>query len=270
VFELNAYLAGLGAILIAGVITWLVSLAKRDVGIVDSLWAVMFFIAAVTYALALDETGPRATLILVLVGLWALRLSGYITWRNHGEPEDRRYQQIRANNEPNFAFKSLYIVFGLQGVIAWIVSLPLLAAIASPAPWGWLDYLGLALWGVGMVFEAGGDFQLARFKADPANKGKVMDRGLWRYTRHPNYFGNACIWWGFFLIALSAGGWWAIISPLLMTFLLLKVSGVSMLEKDIHERRPKYRDYILRTNAFFPGPPKRTTGPAQQEGVQDG
>jgi steroid 5-alpha reductase family enzyme len=256
-FDLNAYLIGLAAILAAGVLTWLISLLRKDVSIVDSLWAPMFFIAALAYALSVEAPGERTTLVLALVGLWALRLSGYITWRNHGEPEDRRYQQIRANNEPGFAFKSLYIVFGLQGVLAWVISLPLLAAIAGQGPLGWLDYAGVALWLIGMSFEAGGDFQLARFKADPANKGKVMDRGLWRYTRHPNYFGNACIWWGLFLIALAAGGWWAVLAPALMTFLLLKVSGVSMLEKDIHERRPEYRAYIERTNAFIPGPPRR-------------
>jgi len=145
----------------------------------------------------------------------------------------------------------------LQGVIAWIVSLPLLIAIGGAAPLGTLDYLGIGLWAVGMLFEAGGDFQLARFKADPANRGKVMDRGLWRFTRHPNYFGNACIWWGFGLMAVAAGAWWALLSPLVMTFLLLKVSGVSLLEQDIGERRPAYADYIARTSAFLPLPPKR-------------
>jgi steroid 5-alpha reductase family enzyme len=147
-------------------------------------------------------------------------------------------------------------VFGLQAALAWVISLPLLAATGSTAPLGWLDAAGVALWLVGMIFEAGGDWQLARFKRDPANRGKVLDTGLWRYTRHPNYFGDFCVWWGFFLIALSAGGWWSIVGPLAMSFLLLKVSGVALLEKDIGERRPAYRDYIRRTNAFFPGPPR--------------
>jgi steroid 5-alpha reductase family enzyme len=256
-FHLDAYLYGLAAILAAGVLTWLVSLARRDVSIVDSLWSIMFLIAAVVFALALPEYGERSALVLGLVTVWSLRLAAYITWRNWGEGEDRRYQAIRANNEPHFGLKSLYIVFGLQGLIAWIVALPLLAAMANPNGLGLLDYAGVTLWLIGMLFEAGGDYQLARFKSDPANQGKVMDRGLWRYTRHPNYFGNACIWWGFFLIALAAGGWWAVISPIVMTFLLLKVSGVSLLEKDIGERRPEYADYIARTNAFIPGPPKR-------------
>ncbi|MDQ1345785.1 MAG: hypothetical protein QG586_1316, partial [Pseudomonadota bacterium] len=135
-------------------------------------------------------------------------------------------------------------------------SLPLLAAIHSDAPLGWLDIAGVALWVVGLVFEAGGDWQLARFKADPGNRGRVLDTGFWRYTRHPNYFGDFCVWWGFFLIALAAGGAWSIVGPVLMSVLLLKVSGVALLEKDIGERRPAYRDYVRRTNAFFPGPPR--------------
>ena len=256
-FDLNTYLLGLLVLTITGVLTWLYSIARRDVSIVDSLWSIMFVLVSSTFLLSLPQVGPRAELILILVVLWALRLSIYITWRNWGEPEDRRYQAIRANNEPNFAFKSVYIVFLLQALIAWIISLPLLTAIASPASIGLLDYLGVGIWALGMLFEAGGDFQLARFKANPSNQGRVMDRGFWRYTRHPNYFGNACIWWGFGLIAVSAGSWWTLISPILMTILLLKVSGVSLLEQDIGERRPAYADYIKRTSAFLPWWPRK-------------
>ena len=256
-FDLNTYLLGLLVLTITGVLTWLYSIVRRDVSIVDSLWSLMFVLVSFTFLLKLPQVGPRAELVLFLVVLWALRLSIYITWRNWGEPEDRRYQAIRANNEPNFAFKSVYIVFLLQALIAWIISLPLLSAIASPAPIGLLDFLGVGIWALGMLFEAGGDFQLARFKANPNNQGRVMDRGLWRYTRHPNYFGNACIWWGFGLIAVSAGSWWTLISPILMTILLLKVSGVSLLEQDIGERRPAYADYIKRTSAFLPWWPRK-------------
>ena len=152
--------------------------------------------------------------------------------------------------------KSLYIVFGLQGLLASIVSLPLLAAITGQTALGILDVVGVTLWAVGFLFEAGGDYQLAKFRSDPDNGGRVLDTGFWRYTRHPNYFGDFCVWWGFFLIALSAGGWWSVISPLLMSFLLMKVSGVAMLEKNIEERRPDYREYLQSTNAFFPGPRK--------------
>ena len=256
-FEWIPYFAGLGVLAAMALATWLVSIARRNVSIVDSLWSIMFIAAAMAYYFTVHEPGPRALLVLALVGVWGFRLSFYITWRNWGEGEDRRYQAIRANNEPNFAFKSLYIVFLLQAVIAWVISLPLLTAISSGAAIGLVDMLGVGVWASGMLFEAGGDYQLARFKADPANQGRVMDRGLWRFTRHPNYFGNACIWWGFGLIALGAGSWWSLLSPLLMTILLLKVSGVSLLEQDIGERRPGYADYVKRTNAFLPWRPRK-------------
>ncbi|HWP66262.1 MAG TPA: DUF1295 domain-containing protein [Candidatus Limnocylindria bacterium] len=258
-FDLNAFLLGLGIILGMAFATWAVSLLKRDVSIVDSLWSLFFFAAALAYAGAVPQPGPRTPIVLVLVGLWASRLASYLTWRNWGTPEDRRYRQMRRRNEPHFALKSLYLVFGLQGMLAWIVSLPLLAAIAAPAPLSPLDCTALALWTVGFGFEAVADLQLARFKADSANRDRVMDRGLWRYTRHPNYFGDWCVWWAFYLFAVAAGGWWSFFGPLLMSFLLLRVSGVALLESDIAGRRPAYRDYVLRTNAFFPGPPKRIT-----------
>jgi steroid 5-alpha reductase family enzyme len=257
-FDLNAFISGFAFILAVACVTWGVSLLKRDVSIVDSMWPLFFVVAAATYSSAVPQPGPRASWVLALVGIWALRLCGYLTWRNWGEPEDRRYRTIRRHNEPHFALKSLYIVFGLQGALAWIISLPLLAAVAAPPAMNLLDYAGVALWAVGFLFESIADWQLARFKSDPANRGRVMDHGLWRYTRHPNYFGDCCIWWGFYLMALAAGGWWSLVGPLLMTFLLLRVSGVVLLEKDIGQRRPAYRDYIRRTNAFFPGPPKRS------------
>ena len=247
---------GLAATLAIAIATWVVSLAKRDASIVDSVWSLLILLAGGTYAALQPEIAARTTVVLLLVALWAFRLTGYITWRNWGEPEDHRYQAIRKRNEPNFGFKSLYLVFGLQAVLAWIVSMSLLAVVRAPGPLGWMDAPGIMLVLFGLLFETIGDWQLAGFKADPANKGKVMDRGLWRYTRHPNYFGEFCVWWGVYFIALAAGGWWSIVSPLLMSVLLLKVSGVGLLEKDIGERRPAYREYVARTNAFFPGPPK--------------
>lgn len=253
---LLSLLSGLVALLAVAFCTWAVSLAKRDVSIVDSVWSVMILLAGVVYAALAPNLNERAGLVLALTALWAVRLAAYITWRNWGEGEDHRYQTIRARNEPNFEWKSLYLVFVLQAVLAWIVSLSLLAAITSARPWSWLDTLGVAVVLFGIAFETVGDAQLAAFKSTLENRGKVMDRGLWRYTRHPNYFGEFCVWWGFYLMALSAGGWWAIVSPLMMSVLLLKVSGVALLEKDIGERRPAYRDYVARTNAFFPGPPR--------------
>jgi steroid 5-alpha reductase family enzyme len=258
---------GLAVILAAAVIGWLLGTIKRDVSIVDSLWSLLFLLAALVYAVTALELGPRAGFVLALVAIWSIRLSAFITWRNWGEPEDRRYQEIRRNNEPHFALKSLYLVFGFQGLLAWVISLPLLAAIVNPSPLNVLDYAGFTLWLIGITFEAGGDYQLARFKADPANRGRVMDKGLWRYTRHPNYFGDFCVWWGFYLLASAAGGWWTIIAPLLMTALLLRVSGVALLEKDIGRRRPVYNDYIVRTNTFIPALPKSINEPGT-EGIQ--
>jgi steroid 5-alpha reductase family enzyme len=257
-FDSHSFLTGFAVILTVAGITWLISVLKHDVSIVDSLWPLFFLVAAATYAATVPGPGPRTPLVVVLVGLWALRLASYLTWRNWGAPEDRRYQVIRRHNEPHFALKSLYLIFGLQGTLAWIISLPLLAAVAAPRPVTGLDYAGVALWVLGFGFESGGDWQLSRFKSIPSNHGRVMDQGLWRYTRHPNYFGDFCTWWGFYLIGLAAGGWWAAVGPLLMSFLLLRVSGVALLERDISERRPAYRDYMLRTNAFFPGAPKRS------------
>lgn len=252
--DLHGYLLGLLATVVLAASTWLVSLWRGDVSIVDSLWSLLFIAVTCVYVGESRPPSTRAWLVLALVSLWALRLAIYVTARNWGQPEDRRYQAIRARNQPHFAFKSLYIVFLLQGVLAWIVSLPLFAATRSAQALTWLDYLGAVVVLFGVAFEAIGDGQLARFKADPDNHARVMDRGLWRYTRHPNYFGESCVWWGFYLLALAAGGWWSILMPFLMTAMLLKVSGVALLEKDIAERRPEYERYIRQTNAFIPGP----------------
>ncbi len=252
---LQTWLHALPYLLGAGFLTWLVSVPLRNVTIVDTLWSLLFVIAAFVYAASTTPLEPRAQLLLVLVTIWGLRLALYLGRRNFGHEEDRRYQKIRKRNEPGFTWKSLYLVFGLQAVLAWVISLPLLGGIAGDAsPLGWLDYTGAALWLVGLYFEAVGDWQLTRFKADPANAGQVMDQGLWGLTRHPNYFGDFCVWWGFGLIALSAGAWWALLGPVLMSVLLLRVSGVTLLERDIGRRRPGYAEYIRRTNAFFPGP----------------
>ena len=257
--DLQAYLLALGLILGIGVIAWGVSVAIRNVAFVDSLWSLFFLVAALVFSAEAWPLSARGLLVTALVAIWALRLSIYITARNWGEPEDYRYRAIRANNEPGFAFKSLYIVFGLQGVLAWFVAMPLVPAIMIPGEIGSLEIIAAVLWLVGFVFEAGGDYQLARFRSNAANKGRVLATGLWRFTRHPNYFGDFCIWWAFYLFAVAAGGWWTVFSPVLMSLLLLKVSGVALLEKTITDRRPEYAAYVRRTNAFFPGLPKRTS-----------
>ena len=257
-------LAGLAFTAAVAFATWIASLLRRDASLVDRVWAVCIAGAGAVYFLSLQpQAGLRGAFMLLVAAAWALRLSLFITQRNWGHGEDRRYRMIRERNQPNFGLKSLWLVFGLQAVLAWIVSAPLLAGMAGgPAPLNLLDVCGLALALFGIGFEAVGDAQMARFKADRANAGQVMDRGLWRYTRHPNYFGEACVWWGLWLVAVAGAGWggaWSAVSPVLMTVLLLKVSGVSLLEKDIAERRPAYRAYIARTNAFVPGPVRKET-----------
>lgn len=253
-----AQIAGLGlaACCAIALLAWAVSVPLRDVSIVDSAWSLLVLAPALVAAAAAPQAGPRAPWVLLLAGAWALRLALYITWRHWGHSEDHRYRAIRARNEPHFEWKSLYLVFGLQALLAWLVSLPLAAAVTSPAPWSVLDAIGVALFVLGLGIETLADAQLARFKANPGSRGQVMAQGLWRYSRHPNYFGEFCLWWGLWLVAAGAGAWWTVLSPLLVSVLLLKVSGVTLLEKDIGERRPAYRAYIARTNAFFPWRPR--------------
>lgn len=254
----RAALAGLAVSGALAVATWVASLKQRDASLVDRTWSLLIAAPAIAYAVILDPPWNLRTIGLsALLAAWAIRLAVYVTRRNRGHGEDRRYQAIRARNEPNFAFKSLYLVFGLQAVLAWLVSAPVLGVFTYDRSTIWLDLVGLAIGAAGFAFEAIADHQLARFKADPANRGLVMDRGLWRYTRHPNYFGDACVWWGLYLIAAAGGAWWTVLSPLLMTVFLLKVSGVAMLERTITKRRPAYADYIARTSAFVPWPPRR-------------
>lgn len=248
---------GLAIMLLMGFVTWLYSLVKNDVSIVDSLWSLMFLAGAICYAFYADIFTDRNIILLTLIAIWAIRLSVFLTIRNWGKEEDRRYQDIRANNQPYFKFKSLSIIFGLQAVLAWIISIPLLFALSSPVDFHMLELFAVALWTAGFLFEAISDYQLYQFKRDPANEGKVLDSGLWAYSRHPNYFGEFLIWWAYFIFAFTAGAWWTIFSPLLMTLLLLKVSGVSLMEKDITGRRADYARYIATTNAFIPGKPVR-------------
>jgi steroid 5-alpha reductase family enzyme len=248
---------GLAAALVFALATWAVSLAKRDASIVDSVWSLMILVCGLVYAALLPPNGPLAAWMLVLAALWALRLSAYISWRNWGEPEDRRYRAIRERNEPGFAFKSVYLVFGLQAVLAWLVSAPLLGARMVSEPVMWLGATGCALAAYGIGFEALADWQVARWRRTRSGSAGVLDRGLWRYSRHPNYFGEFCVWWGLGIAALAVGAWWALVSPLLMTVLLLRVSGVTLLEQDLKARKPAYRMYAQRTNAFFPWWPKQ-------------
>ncbi|HTR11089.1 MAG TPA: DUF1295 domain-containing protein [Paraburkholderia sp.] len=250
--SLHAAAVGLGAGALLALVAWATSVPRRDVSIVDSVWGFLVLVPALVTVALLPQAGPRATVVLALAAIWAVRLSGHIAWRHRGKPEDRRYLAVRRRNEPHFAWKSLYLVFGLQALLGWVVATPLMAAAASPAPWNALDVVGLALFAFGLAFEAAADVQLARFRADARNREQVMDRGLWRYSRHPNYFGECCVWWGLWLVAAAAGAWWTVLSPLLVTVLLLKVSGVPLLEQDQGGRRPGYAEYVRRTPAFVP------------------
>ena len=250
----------LGFALGAMLLLWLLSLALRDASIVDIWWGPgIAAVVAVAFALS-GGAHPRRALLLALVALWALRLGGHLLWRNAGRGEDPRYRAMRRHWGARFAAASLVTVFGLQGALQWIVALPLQLAQLAPGPerLGALDAAGLALFAIGFLFEAVGDAQLARFKADPANAGRVMDRGLWRYTRHPNYFGDCAAHWGMFVVALATPyGWLGAIGPLAMTVLLLRVSGVALLERTIGKRRPEYAAYAARVPAFVPRPPRR-------------
>jgi steroid 5-alpha reductase family enzyme len=252
--NISGWFQALPWMLVMALLAWGVCTARRNAGLVDIFWSLFLWVAALCFLRQAPQPGSRALLVLCLVSIWALRLAAHLAVRNWNAPEDHRYRAIRERNQPGFAWKSLYLVFGLQALLAFIVALPLHAAMTSTSPLNALDIVGATLAVAGLLLEAVADTQLAAFRDDPASRGRVLDRGLWRYSRHPNYFGEFCVWWGFFLMALAAGAWWSIFSPLLMSILLLRVSGVSLLEKDIGQRRPGYAQYVARTNAFFPGP----------------
>jgi steroid 5-alpha reductase family enzyme len=249
------WLDSLPWLLALGAVAWAVCTARRNAGLVDIFWPLFLLLAAAVAALALPAPTPRSPWVLALVAIWAVRLAVHLARRNWSAPEDRRYQAIRARNEPGFTWKSLYLVFGLQALLAFVVSTPLHAAISAPVPTlGVMDAIGLALVAGGIAWEWIADAQLASFVRRRDTHARVLDTGLWRYSRHPNYFGEFCVWWGFFLVAAATGAWWTVVSPLLMSVLLLRISGVTLLEKDIASRRPGYAEYVARTNAFFPGP----------------
>jgi steroid 5-alpha reductase family enzyme len=246
--------------LAAFAVLWLVGTRRRDVSIVDVYWGPGFaFIAAVAFANGFG-TNPRAFLVVTLVAMWGFRLGSYLGWRKLQSPgEDFRYAAMRARGGADFELRSLATVFGLQAVLMWVVSMPVQWAVAIPSSpsLGFFDVVGLVLWGGGLACETLGDLQLIEFKSNPANADQVLDRGLWRYTRHPNYFGDCCVWWGFYAVACATpGGWVTFIGPALMTFLLVRVSGVPMLERSLVKRKPGYAAYVARTSAFVPRPPR--------------
>jgi steroid 5-alpha reductase family enzyme len=234
---------------------WLLSLALNNSSIVDIFWGMGFVITFwIGTLLVPGEMAARTILLGVIVTIWGLRLLLYIYQRNHGKPEDFRYAAWRKEAGPSWWWRSFFKVFLLQGVLLWIISIPLLATQTSApdSALTWLDFLGTFVWLTGFAFEAGSDYQLAHFKADSVNKGKLLTTGFWSVTRHPNYWGDAVQWWAFYLLALISGAWWTIFSPLIMTYLLRNISGVALLEKSWKDTKPGYAEYIANTPAFLP------------------
>lgn len=239
---------------------WLVSLVIKDASIIDIFWGFGFVIIAWFYAFQnnLENFGIREMILLGMITVWGLRLTIYLAIRNLGKGEDYRYAQWRKDNGKKWWWLSFIRVFALQGFLLWIISATYLPSFSIIAEMGTLEYVGVLLWIIGFFFEAVGDYQLSQFKKNPNNKGKVLNTGVWRYTRHPNYFGDATIWWGFFLFALAhPQGWMFVFCPIVMTFFLLKVSGVAMLEVKLKKSKPQYAEYIRTTSSFIPMPPKK-------------
>lgn len=257
---LNIYLQAFVIIMIMMTALWLVSIIIKNVSIVDIFWGFGFVVTSVFYFLKTGEITTKKIITVTLVSIWGLRLSAYLAWRNIGKGEDYRYRNFRKNyGENRYWWISFFQVFLLQGTLMWLISAPLLGAqyYNYNNQLNILDYAGILVWLIGFMFEAGGDYQLARFRSDHSNKGKVLDNGFWKYTRHPNYFGDSAVWWGYSLFCLAAGSYLPVAGSLLMTALIIKVSGVALLEKSLKEQKPLYREYIERTNAFFPWFPKK-------------
>ena len=247
------------AILITMLTTWVISVVIKNASIVDIVWGLGFVVVAWVSRVVGDGVEARQWLLTVMVSLWGLRLAGYLAWRNLGHGEDYRYKNMRKHWGARFPIVSLVTVFGLQGTLMWIVSLPVQLGQGDDTPdVGVLAIIGVLVYLIGLFFEVVGDAQLTRFKSDPASAGKVMDRGLWRYTRHPNYFGDACVWWGIAIVAVETGtGAWGLVGAAVMTVFLRRVSGVTLLERSLKKRREGYEDYIARTSPFIPRPPKK-------------
>ncbi|MFH0843240.1 MAG: DUF1295 domain-containing protein [Bacteroidota bacterium] len=258
---IQIWFQALMVIMIMMTLLWIVSVFIRNVSIVDLFWGFGFVVAAWFYYFYGEGHETRKLIVSVLVSVWGLRLSGYLALRNYSKGEDFRYKKFRQNyGEKRYWWISFFQTFLLQGVLMWLISAPLLGAQHSGAerPFNFFDAIGMFFWITGFLFEAGGDWQLARFKANPVNRGKVLDSGFWRYTRHPNYFGDSSVWWGYGFFCLAAGSWLPALGSVLMTLLIIQVSGVALLEKSLKEQKPQYRDYIEKTSAFLPWFPKKT------------
>jgi len=257
---IDIYIQGFFVILMLMAILWIISIFIKNVSIVDIFWSIGFLLVGLFYLVNTEELTTRKIILIILLVIWSLRLSIYLGLRNWGKVEDYRYQQFRKQyGEHRYWWFSFFQVFLLQGFLIWIISAPLLAAFyfTSDNILNFIDYFAIIIWIIGFTFEAGGDYQLARFKKDPSNKSKVLQTGFWKYTRHPNYFGDATVWWSFGLFSIAANSYFPILSSLIMTLLILKISGVTLLERTLKNTKPKYKDYITRTSAFLPWFPKK-------------
>ena len=248
----------LGAVLVL----WLISILIRDVSIIDMVFGVILFAVTVnTYFLA-EGVEQRKQLLLLLVGIWMIRITAHLVRRNWGHGEDPRYSKLRSwvNDDRAFIWLSLRKVFLLQGIVLWFASLPVQFAqvLNAPLALGWIAYLGVVIWLVGIVFETVADIQLTRFRKDPSTRGTVLNTGLWRYSRHPNYFGELCVWWGLFLIACdNPWGILTIIGPILYSYLIVNVTGQATLDKKLARERPGYKEYMQSTSGMIPMPPRQ-------------
>lgn len=257
---LTLFLYALLIIFILVTLIWVYSVIIKNASIVDLFWGLGFVIVNAVYFYFSGDFSSRKILLLALVSLWGLRLFIYLSWRNIGKGEDFRYKEFRRKyGAERYWWISYFQVFLLQAALIMIVSLPLLGVHSQNDSDSlyWLDYLGIIVFIIGFIFEAGGDYQLAKFKKNPNNKGKVLNTGFWKYTRHPNYFGDSTVWWSFGIFSIAAGSYWTIIGSVFMTLLIIKVSGVALLEKTLNNDKPQYNDYIKNTNSFFPWFPKK-------------
>jgi len=256
---LQIYFQGLGLIIVFMTLLWLVSVLKKNASIVDPFWGLGFVLLAWYYNFQSEGLEERKLIITVLITLWGLRLSIFLGIRNWNKPEDFRYQQFRKDfGEHRYWWVSFFQVFLLQGILLWLISAPILGAQnGANQGLGILDYAAILLWIIGFIFEAGGDYQLNKFKANPNNKGKVLDSGLWKYSRHPNYFGDGLQWVAFAILSIANACYLPLLSALLMNYLLLKISGVSLLEKTLSKTKPQYAEYVNKTSAYLPWFPKK-------------
>lgn len=256
------FVYGVGAVFALFTAVWAASVVRRDASLVDRFWGLGFVVTGAIWWWAAGA--PMTALwLLVPVAIWGLRLSAYITWRNWGHGEDSRYTDMRnGRSDRAFALRSLPMIFWLQAALVVVIGMPIVAVVIAAAegrePTFALLGVAVSVWMVGFLFEAVGDAQMAAFKNDPDNQGRVMDRGLWHYSRHPNYFGEIVQWIAYGLFATAFGAWWSWASVLLMIVLLLRVSGVTLLEKKLTSSRPGYREYVERTSALIPWPPRQT------------